>query len=245
MGTTTTPRTAIGYIRVSTEGQATEGQSLNDQRERIEAYAKAHGYNLVGIEADEGLSGKNTDRPGLQSALRQVCRTKGVLIVVKLDRLARSTRDAIELVENIDACGADLASITEQIDTATAQGRFVYRLFASLGELEREQIAERTRAALAFRKAHGMKLGSARPGHWEGREHRRRAGAALGSAAAAAARRAERAPVYAQAEPIAAGMRAAGQSLRAIAAELNARGITTPRGADWHAAQVRRLLNAR
>ena len=118
-------------------------------------------------------------------------------------------------------------------------------MFASLGELEREQIAERTRAALAFRKAHGMKLGSARPGHWEGREHRRRAGAALGSAAAAAARRAERAPVYAQAEPIAAGMRAAGQSLRAIAAELNARGITTPRGADWHAAQVRRLLNAR
>lgn len=241
---TTTPRTAIGYIRVSTEGQATEGQSLADQRERVEAYAKAHGYQLAGIEADEGLSAKTTDRPGLQRALRQVCRERGVLIVVKLDRLARSTRDAISLVEQIDGCGADLASITEQIDTATAQGRFVYRLFASLGELEREQIAERTRAALAFRKAHGMLLGSARPGHWDGREDRRQAGAAAGSAAAAAARRAERAPVYAEAGPIAAELRAAGSSLRAIAAELNARGITTPRGAEWRAAQVQRLIAA-
>lgn len=243
MAPRTAPRTAVGYIRVSTEGQATEGQSLNDQRERIEAYAKAHGYRLVGIEADEGLSGKTADnRPGLQRALRAVCRERGVLVVVKLDRLARSTRDAIELVEQIDGCGADLASITEQIDTATAQGRFVYRLFASLGELEREQIAERTRAALAFRRAHGMKLGSARPGHWQGREDRRKAGAAAGSAIAAANRRAERAPVYTEVGPVAAELRGQGLSLRAVAAELNRRGLTTPRGADWHGTQVARLL---
>ena len=242
---TTSQRAAVGYIRVSTEGQAVDGQSLDDQRERITAYATAHGYRMDVIEADEGLSGKNAgNRPGLQRALRRVCRERGVLIVVKLDRLARSTRDAIQLVEQIDGCGADLASITEQIDTATAQGRFVYRLFASLGELEREQIAERTRAALAFRKAHGMKLGSARPGHWNGREDRRRAGAAAGSARAAEARRAARAPVYAEAGPIAAELRAEGLSLRAVAAELNGRGLTTPRGADWHAAQVARMLGS-
>lgn len=159
-----TPRIAIGYIRVSTEGQAVGGVSLDDQRTRIQAYCNAHGYELAGIEADEGLSGKRADnRPALQTALQRVCESKGVLIVTKLDRLARSTMDAINMAKRIDDCGADLASIGEQIDTASAMGRFVFRLMASLGELERDMIGERTRGVLQTKRNKGEKLGGHMP----------------------------------------------------------------------------------
>ena len=159
-----TPRTAIGYIRVSTEGQALNGVSLDDQRARIRAYCEAHGYELAGIEVDAGLSGKRADnRPGLQAALRRVCECKGVLVVTKLDRLARSTRDAIDISQDIDDCGADLASIGEKIDTASAMGRFVFRLMASLGELERDMIGERTRGVLQTKRNKGEKLGGHMP----------------------------------------------------------------------------------
>lgn len=129
------------------------GVSLSDQRVRIQAYCDAHDYQLIRIEADEGLSGKRADnRPALERAMQGVCQCQGVLIVAKLDRLARSTMDAIKLAKRIDACGADLASIGEKIDTASAMGRFVFRLMASLGELEREQIVERTRNGMCEKR---------------------------------------------------------------------------------------------
>jgi site-specific DNA recombinase len=156
---TTTARTAVGYCRVSTTGQADDGVSLADQENRIRAYATAHGYRLLRVEVDAGLSGGRADnRPALQRALTGVCKTKGVLIVCKLDRLARSTRDAIDLAERIDQCGADLASIGEAIDTASAAGRFVFRLMASLGEMEREVVGERTRAAMAHKRGQGQRI---------------------------------------------------------------------------------------
>ena len=155
----TTDRIAIGYARVSTTGQAEQGVSLEDQQTRIEAYWRAHGYRLLRVEVDAGLSGGRADnRPALQRALTSVCKAKGVLVVTKLDRLARSTRDAIDLSERIDKCGADLASIGESIDTASAAGRFVFRLMASLGEMEREVVGERTRAAMAHKRAEGQRI---------------------------------------------------------------------------------------
>lgn len=164
MAKNTQHRPAIGYARVSTADQAEHGVSLADQRERIAAYAKAHGYELLRVEVDRGVSGKASDnRPALQRALSAACKARGVLIVVKLDRLARNTRDAIDLAERIDKCGADLASIGEQIDTASAAGRFVFRLMASLGELERDQIAERTRAALQHKRRRGERVSRFEP----------------------------------------------------------------------------------
>lgn len=140
---------AIGYVRVSTEDQATEGVSLDAQREKIKAYCDLHGLALVGVEADEGISGKRADnRPGLQRALDLTCEHKAVLVCYSLSRLARSTLDCIQIVQRIDKCGADLASISEKIDTTSSMGRFVFRLMASLGELEREQVSERTTAAM-------------------------------------------------------------------------------------------------
>lgn len=222
------PKIAVGYVRVSTEGQAVEGVSLAEQRERIEGYCKAHGYQLVAIHADEGVSGKRADnRPALNRALGGVCRAKGVLVVTKLDRLARSTRDAIELVERLQGCGADLASIGEQIDTASAQGRFVFRLFASLGELEREQIAERTRAALAHKRRKGERISRYAPVGFDladdGRTLRPNA-----REAEAVARMRE--------------LRAEGLGYHRIAAALTTEGHKPKRAAAWSAMTVRNVL---
>ena len=92
--------TAIGYVRVSTEEQATEGVSLDAQRAKVLAYCGLHSLGLAQTYADEGLSGKRADnRPGLQSAITHACESRGVLVVHSLSRLARSTRDAIDIAE--------------------------------------------------------------------------------------------------------------------------------------------------
>jgi DNA invertase Pin-like site-specific DNA recombinase len=79
---------------------------------------------LARTYADEGLSGKRADnRPGLQGAIAHACETHGVLVVYSLSRLARSTRDAIDIAERLAKCKADLVSITEKIDTTTSMGR--------------------------------------------------------------------------------------------------------------------------
>lgn len=142
----------IGYARVSTEEQAGHGVSLADQRDRLAAYARAQGFALVAIEEDAGLSGglSPTKRPGLAKALEAVRKgaASGVL-VVKLDRLSRSTRDTLALVEEADRRGYRLVSVAESLDTGTATGRFVVTLLAGLAQMERESIGERTAFAMA------------------------------------------------------------------------------------------------
>lgn len=224
----TPTRIAVGYVRVSTEGQAVDGVSLAEQRERITAYCRAHGYQLVRIEADEGVSGKRADnRPALERALRGVCQGKGVLVVVKLDRLARSTRDAIDLVERINGCGADLASITEQIDTASAQGRFVFRLFASLGELEREQIVERTRSALNHKRRRGERISRYIPVGYDLADDGRTLQPNTREQAAIERMRA---------------LRAEGRGFKRIADQLTADGFRPKRAQRWSAMTVRNVL---
>jgi len=113
-----TMKKAIGYLRVSTAGQATDGVSLDAQRERIEAWAKAHDFELLGIQRDAGISGgKASNRPGLQKALDLACKERAALVVYSLSRLARSTRDALEISARLDKAGADLVSLSESIDT--------------------------------------------------------------------------------------------------------------------------------
>ena len=139
---------AIGYVRVSTDAQAPEGVSLAAQRARIRAWAASRGSKLVAIHADEGISGKRADnRPGLQAALEDACRAKGVLVAHDLTRLARSTRDAIDIADRLRRAGAQLCLTSGDIDTTTPSGEFVFTLFAALGQLERRQTAERTRLA--------------------------------------------------------------------------------------------------
>jgi site-specific DNA recombinase len=150
---------AVGYIRVSTSGQAIEGVSLDAQKAAISAWCQFHGYDLAEIYSDEGISGTKADRPGLAAALAAVGKDDA-LVVYSLSRLARSTAHTLELSERLDKVGADLVSLSEKIDTTSASGKMVFRLLAVLAEFERDLVSERTTTALQHKKRKGERTGS-------------------------------------------------------------------------------------
>lgn len=135
----------IGYARVSTQEQNLELQ-LNE----LEKMGCQRLYH-------DKLSGKNKVRPGLQTAL-EVLREHDTLVVWKLDRLGRTVKGLIELINKLSKKGIHFKSITDQVDTSTPSGRFFFHIMASLAQMERELLAERTKAGLAAAKAKG-KLG--------------------------------------------------------------------------------------
>jgi site-specific DNA recombinase len=144
---------AVGYTRVSTEEQAREGVSLDAQKARIEAWATANETTLIGIFEDAGISGGRAEnREGLQGAIDLACEKKAILVVYSLSRLSRSTRDTLALAERLEKAGADLVSLSERIDTTSASGKMVFRMLAVLNEFERDQISERTAAALRHKR---------------------------------------------------------------------------------------------
>lgn len=154
----------LGYCRVSTVGQARDGVSLDEQRQRIGKYAEAHGYGLVGFETDAGASGKSMNRPAFQRALRRLRDGEADgLVAVKLDRISRSIRDVIDLVGRADREGWALHSLGERLDTSSAVGRFAVHLFGALAELERAQIGERTRSALDELRRQGRRVSGKPP----------------------------------------------------------------------------------
>ena len=153
-------KTAIIYVRVSTTDQAINGVSLDAQQAKAAAWAQLHDAEVLAVYSDVQSGSKAGNREGLQAALDHACRTGAALVVYSLSRLARSTRDAIEIAERLNKAGSDLVSLSEQIDTTSAAGRMVFRMLSVLAEFERDQIAERTRAALAHKKAAGQRVGT-------------------------------------------------------------------------------------
>ena len=152
---------AIGYLRVSTSDQAKDGVSLDAQRARIEAWALGSDADLLAIHTDEGISGyKMANRPGLLAALDDACGKKAALVVHSLSRLARNTREALELSDRLAKSGADLVSLSERLDTTSAAGRMTFRLLAVLNEFERDLISERTRNAMQFARSQGKRVGN-------------------------------------------------------------------------------------
>lgn len=144
---------AVGYARVSTEEQAREGVSLEAQRARIEAWAQGNDTPLIGFFEDAGISGSRTEnREGLQKAIGMACEKRAILVVYSLSRLSRSTKDTLALAERLEKAGADLVSLSEKIDTTSAAGKMVFRMLAVLNEFERDQISERTSAALRHKR---------------------------------------------------------------------------------------------
>ena len=142
----------IGYVRVSTEEQASEGVSLAAQRDRLAAYATAHGFDLVAVVEDAGVSGRVAPdkRPEMARALARIRRGEADgLVAIKLDRISRSTRDVLALADDAQRLGWRLVTVSEALDTGSATGRFTLTILAALAELERAQISERTQAALA------------------------------------------------------------------------------------------------
>jgi site-specific DNA recombinase len=219
---------AIGYVRVSTEEQAAEGYSLDAQRAKLAGYALANDLELVAVHADEGLSGKRADnRPALQSALAALRAGQATaLVVVKLDRLSRSTKDVLDLVERSGREGWALHSLAEKLDTASAMGRFVVTVFAAIAQAEREVIGERTRAAMSHMKASGFRVGAVPFGFDLATD-----GRTLVSNAAEQA-------IIGQVRDL----KASGLSLRGIAAELNARGVLSKTGRAWSHVTVSGLI---
>lgn len=151
---------AVGYVRVSTEGQVAEGVSLELQRTKIAAWASLHDAELVAVFADEGVSGSRADRPGLLQAIAAAKRERAALVVYSLSRLSRSTLDTLRLAGDLERAGCDLVSLSEQLDTTSPAGRVIFRVLAALAEFERDQLAERTRQAMRHMKAQGRVVGS-------------------------------------------------------------------------------------
>ena len=159
--------TAIGYVRVSTEDQAKEGVSLDNQKSKIEAYCQLKDLELSEIVEDAGISAKNLKRPGVQKVLN-LARKKQVdaIVVYKLDRIFRSTVDALETTKMFDKWEVSFHSIEETLDTQSAMGRFFFTLTAALAEMERRIIGERTKAALLHKRSRNEKTGGDVPfGH--------------------------------------------------------------------------------
>ncbi len=138
----------IGYARVSTKDQNLALQ--------IDALEKA-GCDKENI-FQEKVSGSKANRPELKKMIGQL-RKGDVVVIWKLDRLGRSLRDLVNLVTEIQAKGAELKSLNDQIDTTTAHGKLTFHLFAALSEFERDIISERTRAGLESARARGRKGG--------------------------------------------------------------------------------------
>ena len=152
--------TAIGYVRVSTEDQVKEGVSLDNQKSKIKAYCQLKDLDLTEIVEDAGISAKNLKRPGVQKVLK-LARKKQVdsIVVYKLDRIFRSTVDALETTRMLEKWGVSFHSIEETLDTKSAMGRFFFTLTAALAEMERRLIGERTKAALSHKRSRNEKTG--------------------------------------------------------------------------------------
>lgn len=146
---------ALLYIRVSTQEQ-TENYSIGAQQERLEAYCKAKGWLVHDIYVDGGYSGSNTDRPALQRMLLDLEKAD-VVVVYRLDRLSRSQRDTLTLIEDhFLARKVDFVSITETLDTSTPFGKAMIGILSVFAQLERETISERMRMGQIKRAEDGF-----------------------------------------------------------------------------------------
>ena len=222
----------ISYCRVSTERQGASGLGLEAQEAAIAGYAKQTGGSVIGrfVEVE---SGKRSDRPELARALAHAKRAKATLIVAKLDRLARNVAFLSAMLE----AGVEFIAC----DNPTAN-RLTVHILAAVAEAEAKAISERTKSALAAAKARGTQLGSARPGHWEGREDRRLAGAMNGARASREVRSKAAREAFADLLPIIEGLRGEGATLKTIADKLNGEGYTTRRGKGFTPIAVQRIL---
>ena len=223
----------VAYIRVSTDKQAEHGVSLDAQQAKVRAYASLYDLDLVAVEIDAGVSAKSLDRPALARALGMLDSGEAeAILVVKLDRLTRSVADLGRLVDRYFARqnGPALLSVSEQIDTRSAAGRLVLNVLASVAQWEREATGERTSAAMAHKRAQGEYTGGRVPYGWS-----------LGAdAVSLVPMPAEQGVILCVGE-----LRAAGLSLRAIATQLEKRGLLTRKGSAWAPTQIKRLLEAR
>ena len=152
------------YIRVSTDAQAEEGYSIDAQEEQLTAYCVSKGIRNPECFTDGGYSGSNINRPELQRLIREI--RKGIIshvIVYKLDRLSRSQKDTLYLIEDIFIPNeVSFVSISENIDTASPTGKLMIGILSAFAQLERENIRMRTRMGMKERVKAGYWMGGGR-----------------------------------------------------------------------------------
>lgn len=208
----------VAYYRVSTDRQGRSGLGLDAQREAVAGQVSRAGGAIV-ADYTEIESGKRADRPELRLALAEAKRHRATLIIARLDRLSRNMAFIANLMDaRIDFIACDNPHAT----------RLTLHILAAVAEHEREMISARTKAALAIAKGRGVQLGNPRP--------------ALARERAAATHRSRADRFAGTVRDTIGGMATQGMSLRAIARELDRRGVPTARGGVWQAVQVRAVL---
>ena len=220
----------VVYTRVSTEDQAREGVSLSSQQERGKALLLSRDIRNPTVIEDAGYSAKNLKRPGVEKLFELM--SHGLLAgicVWRLDRLTRSLKDLIRLIEEFDRHGVKLVSVTENLDTSTAVGRLFVSIIGSFGQYERESIGERVRTAMAYCKAQGSYTG----GPWP---------PGLRVVASGKKRTLEQDPEVGPIVAQAWNRCIAGATLGELSDWLNAKAISTARGKAWSRTTVFRLL---
>ena len=226
-----TKQEIIPYYRVSTRKQGRSGLGLEAQQAEVWSFASQNDGEIL-AEYTEVETGKRADRPELAKAIAHAKLSGATLVIAKLDRLARNVHFTSGLMES----GVEFVACDNPDAT-----KLTIHLLAAMAEHEATQISNRTKEALKAAKVRGVKLGSARPGHWDGREHLRGWAKAT---KAAATRRAEKArEEYAFLVPTLQRMQQEGKSLQKMADWLNGQGHTTRRGVAFTSAIVWRILN--
>ena len=223
---------AVGYVRVSTEEQAKDGESLQRQEALIRAEAERQGWELVAMLRDEGISGGKpaNKRPGFAALVAMVqAKAVEVVIVADLSRLSRSQKDTLVFLE--DVCGPAKARLypldkAAFVENKTVSGTMDLTLKTLLAEVYRKEISEKTLRAMQFKRQRGEKLGGDVPFGFRAENGK------------LVADESEQAVIRKVREH-----RRRGLSLRAIALKLQEMGATTKRGlAAWNAVQVQRIL---
>jgi DNA invertase Pin-like site-specific DNA recombinase len=153
----------LGYVRVSTGEQADSGAGLEAQRTAIRLACEQRGWELVGVVEDAGFSAATLARPGITEAF-EVVESGGasVLVVAKLDRLSRSLLDFAAVMERSRRERWALVALDLGVDTTTPQGEMMANILATFAQFERRLISQRTKDALAVRRAQGVRLGRPR-----------------------------------------------------------------------------------
>lgn len=213
------------YARVSTEDQAKEGFSLDAQRERLAAFCSAQGWTVAKEYVDDGHSGRDVKRPAYQAMMAERDAWDKVL-VIKMDRIHRNSRNFMEMMDDLRKWGKDFVSATESLDTSTAMGRFVMDIIQRIAQLESEQIGERVYMGMAQKHKQGKGLlGFRRPYGYNYSEGH----LVVNPKEARIVRR------------IFEGY-AGGGTLQGIAAKLNEEGVPSHRNRQWSKSGLRYML---
>lgn len=214
----------VTYYRVSTQRQGASGLGLDAQRQTVARYLSERARTVlaefVEIETGKGANALEK-RPELRKAL-ELCRKSGAtLLIAKLDRLARNVHFVSGLIETgVDFIAADMPNAN----------KVMIQMHAVMSEWERDQISERTKAALAAAKTRGVVLGATGPANLKRHTQERQTAARA---------------FQARLKPVIDGFMAQGLSRRSIVDQLNALGITAPRGGTWSLGQVQRVVNTK